>query len=162
MIRNAPWWPQIWPFRTLINANIDTFFIRYAQNYEQSGSIDYSNVVSNHKTSTVMFLRSMNTVESSEFISYLLQNAPFSHFHKPKQATRPRYQLFPIKNVFFTMQSCAINKCQCNVWPHNAQHHAFSNLCTVRRWTANFGRATKSPTTNTIRLEEVNSVMCQW
>ena len=125
---------QLWPFCTLINANNDTFFNRYAQNYDQSGWTDYSGVFYNHTQWIIMCFRSIFAVENSELFKYFLRNVPFSHLNTFKQAARPTYQLFTVKNNFFTLQTCAFNKFQRNIWPHGTQNYAFSDLCSVCRW----------------------------
>ena len=116
---------RLWPFCTLINANNDTFFNRYAQNFDQSGWTNYSGVFHNYRQCRIMCFLSTIAVDSSELFTLFLRNAPFSHLNTFKQAGRPTYQLFTIKNTFFTLQTCAPNKFQCNIWPHDTQNYAF-------------------------------------
>ena len=125
---------QLWPFCTLINAKNDTFFNRYAQNYDQSGWTNYSGVFHNYRQCRIMCFQSTIAVDSSKLFTLFLRNAPFSHLNTFKQAARPTYQLFTIKITFFTLQTCAFNELQCIIWPHDTQNYAFQDLCSVCRW----------------------------
>ena len=108
---------QLWPFCTLINAKNDTFFNRYAQNYDQSGWTNYSGVFHNYRQCRIMCFQSTIAVDSSELFTLFLRNAPFSHLNTFEQAARPTYHSFTIKNSFFTLQTCSFCKFQCNIWP---------------------------------------------